>query len=100
MDVTRGNLPIPPQLVGQAATGSLPSGLTNLDQAVKAAGFTAMPYKTEAEKLASQLASDRMPTGTIDPEQLQRHQVKIAAEDALSRGEQPDLQAFTRKRAP
>jgi hypothetical protein len=86
VDVTRGTLPIPVQLVGQAATGTLPSGLTNVDQAVKAAGFTAMPYRTEARKLAINLASNRSESGTVDMEQLGRHQAKIEFEDRLRAG--------------
>src|SRR5258708_20836936 len=86
VDVTRGTLPIPVQLVGQAATGTLPSGLTNVDQAVKAAGFTAMPYRTEAQKTAIQLASNRSESGPVDMDQLGRHQAKIEFEDRLRAG--------------
>ncbi len=94
VDVTRNTMPIPLQLVGQSATGTLPSGLTNIDQLVKAAGGTAQLYKTEAEKLAAQLASDRAPSGRVDPNQLEEHQKKMAAEDALRRGEQIDWLSF------
>src|SRR5258708_24544396 len=65
VDVTRGTLPIPAQLIGQAATGQLPSGMTNLYQAVKAAGFTAVAYKTEGPKTPIKAARNPHQVGTV-----------------------------------
>jgi len=59
-------------------------------------GFDSHTLKTEAEKLAAQLVSDRSPSGRVDADQLEDHQRKLAAEDALRRGEQVDLLSFGR----
>jgi len=44
-------------------------------------------YRTEAEKLAQQYASDRMPSGPVDKEELAKHQKEIQLEDAFRAGQ-------------
>jgi hypothetical protein len=70
-------------VLGETATG----GLTNFDQGMKAAGVPVQKYRTEAEKLASQLASDRSESGLVDPAELEKHQQKMKLEDGLRNGD-------------
>jgi len=42
---------------------------------------------SEAEKLAQEKASDHMPSGPVNPEQLAAHQRNISLEDGLRNGE-------------
>jgi hypothetical protein len=70
-------------VLGETATG----GLTNFDQGMKAAGASVQKYRTEAEKLASQLASDRSESGPVDSAELEKHQQKMKLEDGLRNGD-------------
>src|SRR5258708_18258142 len=72
---------------GQALLRGNTGGLTTKDQLVKAAGATVYTYRTEAEKLAQEKASDHMPSGPVNPEQLAAHQRNISLEDGLRNGE-------------
>jgi hypothetical protein len=79
-DLVRNIIPI----VGQ---GIIKGGdVSAFDQVYKGMGATVRRYKTEAEKLAEQYASDRMPTGPVDPEHLKAHQQDIRLEDAYRAG--------------
>lgn len=72
---------------GQALLKGNTGGLDNKDQAIKAAGATVYKYKTEASKLAQEKASDHMPSGAVDPDQLEAHQRNLRLEDGLRNGE-------------
>lgn len=63
------------------------SDLDPVNQAFKGVGGNVYKYRTEAEKLAQQYASDRMPSGPVNPENLKAHQEDIRLEDAFRRGE-------------
>lgn len=67
--------------------GSVPGGLSSLDQLTKAAGATAYRYRTEAERIAQEKASDHMPSGQVDPDELAKHQRNIKLEDGIRNGE-------------
>jgi hypothetical protein len=80
-DLLRNVLPI-------AGQGLLKGGdLGNLDQLYKATGGNVYKYRTEAEKLAQQYASDRMPSGPVNKENLKHHQEDLMLEDALRAGQ-------------
>lgn len=85
VDLMRAVAPIPAQSIIKSATGEIPD-MTSGEQAAKAAGLTVLPYKTEAQKLASQIASDHSETGPVDPSMLQRHQLLMKFEDDLRAG--------------
>ncbi len=72
---------------GQALLRGNTGGLTSKDQGVKALGGTVYKYRTEAEKLAQEKASDHMPSGPVDPAQLAAHQRNLSLEDGLRNGE-------------
>jgi hypothetical protein len=80
-DLGRNIVPIAGQGFFRTSTGSV------ADQIIKAAGATVRKYNTEAEKLAEQYASDRMPSGPVDPRNLERHQEDLRLEDALRKGQ-------------
>lgn len=81
------SLPISAQNIGKAIAGETPE-VTNADQVLKPLGATVCPYKTEAGKLADQLASDRAPSGVIpDPATLRYHLAILHLEDQLRAGE-------------
>lgn len=79
-DVTRNLFPIPFQ------TAIKTSQLTRSDQLIKTAGFTVAPYRSEAMKIAAELASDHTPQGVVDADQLRRHQAILELEDGLNSG--------------
>jgi len=89
----RGHRLTPGQMVGEIAGNTLPipvqaivkprQDLTNLDQGFKAAGATVTSYRTEAEKLAGQMATDRSESGPIDRDMLGRHNAKIQFSDDI-----------------
>jgi hypothetical protein len=80
-DLIRNTLPISVQ---GAVKGS---SLSPLQQVAKGVGASVTRYKTEAEKLADQYASDHMPTGPVNPENLAAHQRQVALEDQLRQGQ-------------
>jgi len=73
--------------------------LSNTDQVTKALGGTVTPYRTVAEKLAGQLASDRSSTGPVDQAGLAKHQARMQMEGSLRMGHATpdDVQALYRK---
>jgi GNAT superfamily N-acetyltransferase len=80
-DLIRNIVPI-------AGQGLIRGGeMSTFDQIVKGGGFAVSKYRTEAEKLAQQYASDRMPSGPVDPANLAKHQEDIRLEDALRKGQ-------------
>jgi hypothetical protein len=52
-------------------------------------------YRTRAEKLTSQLASNHAPSGPVDSAQLARHLQKLRAEDDIRAGRKTDLTLFS-----
>ncbi|PYT69728.1 MAG: hypothetical protein DMG42_21030 [Acidobacteria bacterium] len=66
-------------------------GFAQVLQSLGAANYI---YKTQAEKLAGQLASSRAPSGPVDSAQLARHLQKLRTEDELRQGGQPNLLLF------
>ena len=88
VDVLRNAAPIPLQNIGRIA-GEAPSDIGTSGQIVKAAGGTAMVYKTQAEKLAAELASDRAEQGPVEPDKLIRHQTLLHLQDELRSGKIP-----------
>ena len=81
VDFGRNILPI-------AGQGLLKGGdINKLDQFYKGVGGSVYKYRTEAEKMANQYASDRMPSGPVDKDRLEAHQKELRVEDALRSGE-------------
>jgi hypothetical protein len=80
-DLVRNVVPI----VGQNLIKG--NDVSTLDQIYKGTGGNVYRYRTEAEKMAEQYASDRMPSGPVDPENLQAHQREIRLEDAYRKGQ-------------
>lgn len=85
MDMLHNQLPIPGQAIGKAVTGTTPE-VGNAGQLLNAGGFTDTIYRTEAQKLAAQLASDRSESGPVDTAQLARHSQLMTIEDQLRAG--------------
>ena len=71
-------------IVGQGVFGG--NSLNPLEQVAKGVGGNVARYRTEAEKLADQYASDRMPSGPVEPENLAAHQKELNLEDAVRQG--------------
>jgi hypothetical protein len=67
--------------------------LSGAEVAARTLGVSTYKYQTTAEKMAQQLASDRLPSGPVSGEQL--HRRKLQAEAAIRAGEQPDLTEFS-----
>jgi hypothetical protein len=82
-DIARNVAPIG----AQSLIRGNPTGASTVDQLVKAGGATVYKYRTEAEKIAQQIASDHMPTGPVDDAQLAAHQKVLKAEDGLRNGQ-------------
>lgn len=93
-DVIKNVSPIPVQSIAQRITGARPD-MNTAEQIAKAAGASVYQYRTEAEKLAAQLSSDRVETGPVDKTELARHRAKLQAEDAVRAGDKFDLTGFS-----
>jgi len=91
VDLFRNIAPIPFQAVGQVVSGTSPE-TGNVGQFVKAVGGTATSYRTEAQKLAANLASNHSEDGIVDPAQLARHRVIMDFEDQLRQGKMTNQQ--------
>ena len=63
-------------------------------QVLQSLGAENYVYRSQAEKLAEQLASNRAPSGPVDSVQLAKHLQKLRAEDELRQGQQPNLLLF------
>lgn len=85
IDIARNMAPIPFQAIGQITAGNTPT-VGNEGQFYKAIGFTSNVYRTEAEKLAAQLASQSDESGPIDPAKMQRYMALSRIEDGLRSG--------------
>ena len=96
VDIFRSMAPIPLQAAGQALSGQGPD-VGNIGQTVKAVGGTATVYRTPAQKMAADLASDRTESGPVDPASMERHHRIIQLEDQARAGEVswPDLYKLT-----
>jgi hypothetical protein len=68
---------------------------SNFAQVLQSFGAENYLYRTQAEKLAGQLASNRAPSGPVDARQLATHLQKLRAEDELRVGRNPDLTLFS-----
>jgi hypothetical protein len=86
VDVFRNMAPIPLQAVGQAMSGQGPE-IGNVGQIVKGTGGTATVYRTPAQKMAADLASDHTESGPVDPASMERHRRIIQLEDQARAGE-------------
>jgi hypothetical protein len=75
-------VPIPTRAIAGKFTGDV----TNPDMVVRILGASTYTYRTSAEKLAQELASDRMPSGPVTDAELANHQRNIRLEDALRNG--------------
>lgn len=85
--------PIPSQTAMRQAFHQV-TDLSNPDQVAKAAGLTVYRYRTEAEKMASELASNNTPDGPIPPDQRERHLRDIRLTDALRSGAIQEWQLY------
>lgn len=85
VDIARNMAPIPAQALGQIASGDTTS-VGNAGQFAKSAGVTAHVYRTEGEKLATQLSSDHDDAGPLDPAKLHKYEVLSKLEDGLRSG--------------
>lgn len=85
-DLLKNISPIPVQNLTKQFTGSA-GDLSGFDQLAKAGGASVYQYRTEAEKLAEQKASDRTETGPVDPQALAAHAHRMQLEDSLRRGD-------------
>jgi hypothetical protein len=63
-------------------------------QVLQSFGVENYQYRTLAEKLAGQLASNRAPSGPVDSTQLAQHLMKLRAEDDIRAGRNPNLLMF------
>jgi len=63
-------------------------------QVLQSLGAENYVFRSQAEKLAAQLASNRAPSGPVDSTQLAKHLQKLRAEDELRQGGQPNLLLF------
>lgn len=85
-DMFRNTLPIPTQSIGKSLSGMTPE-TGNVGQVIGALGGTDTIYRTEAQKLAAKLASDRSESGPVDQAQLARHTQLMSIEDQLRTGQ-------------
>lgn len=60
--------------------------VSNPEMVARMAGMSVNRYRTEAEKLAQEKASDRMPSGLVTDQELANHQRNIRLEDMLRNG--------------
>jgi hypothetical protein len=81
-DIMRNNLPIPTQSIGKSLSGMTPE-TGNTGQIIGALGGTDTIYRSEAQKLAAQMASDRSESGPVDPDKLARHNHLMDLENQL-----------------
>jgi hypothetical protein len=70
----------------KASQLSTASDVGNVQQAAKAAGFTAAIHRTPAELTAANLASERSEEGSINPAQIARHRLLIQLEQNVRDG--------------
>jgi len=85
-DLLRSVAPIPLQTAVKTLTGAT-ADISTPDQVAKAAGLTVYPYKSEAQRLADTLASDRNEGGPVDPAKLRQHRLALRIEESARLGE-------------
>lgn len=90
-DLAQSAAPIPLQSVTKAMATA--NQTTTPDQMWKAAGAMVRPYQTEAQKLATTIASDHSEEGVVDPSVLRRHQAVMHFEDEI-RAQRMPMQAI------
>jgi hypothetical protein len=88
VNALRNIAPIGFQAGVKKLTGEDP-GISAGDAWLKAGGGTVFPYRTEAQKLAAQIASSHAESGPVDKDKLRRHQVVLQIEDSVRSGQQP-----------
>jgi hypothetical protein len=81
-DFASSFVPIPTKALAGKYTGDV----SNPELVSKVLGASVYTYRSSAEKLAQELASDRMPSGQVTDEQLAKHQRNIRLEDSLRNG--------------
>lgn len=84
-DFLKNVVPIGAQATLKSALGQA-TDLSNSDQVLKAMGASVYKYRTEAENLAMQKASDHMPSGPVSPINLANHMRNLRLEDGLRTG--------------
>jgi len=84
-DLLKNVVPIGAQATLKSALGQA-TDLSNSDQVLKALGASVYKYRTEAENLATQKASDHMPSGPVSPINLANHMRNLRLEDGLRSG--------------
>lgn len=88
LDVLSNVSPIPVQSAIKTVRGETPD-LSSTDQIVKGLGGTAVVYRTEAQKLAAVMASDKNESGPLDPSKLRRHLATLKFTDDVRSGAMP-----------
>lgn len=84
VDLVSNMVPIPFQSIGKSITGLGTGTDVGLGaQLAKSAGATATVYRTEAQKLAANLASERSEEGAMTPAKIARHRLILKLEDDL-----------------
>jgi hypothetical protein len=90
LEATAKNVsPIAFQQIIKKVSGEEPSGMTEADAVYKMAGGAVHPYRTEAQKMASEKASMMSSSGPIDRDHLKVHQFMLKLEDQIRSGEVP-----------
>jgi hypothetical protein len=81
-DLLSSFVPIPTKAISGKFTGDV----SNPEVVSRILGAATYSYRTSAEKLAQELASDKMPSGTVTDQELANHQRNLRLEDALRNG--------------
>lgn len=92
-NIAQNSAPIPLQSTIKAAGGQTPE-LPTQDQVIKGMGATVFPYRTEAQKVASQFASDHSESGPVHKQDLVKHQLMMKFEDDLRSGDMQPQQLY------
>lgn len=80
-DLVQSSAPIPLQSLTKAMATA--NETSTPDQLWRAAGAMVRPYQTEAQKLATSIASDHNEQGAVDPSTIRRHQATMHFEDEI-----------------
>lgn len=83
-DAVTGVVPIATQIPAKRLLNI--QDVSNPEMVARMAGMSVNRYRTEAEKLAQEKASDRMPSGPVTDQELAAHQRNIRLEDMLRNG--------------
>ena len=85
IDIARNMAPIPVEDLGQMMSGQSPE-VGNFGQSAKAVGITAEVYRSPAEKLTMELASQRDESGTLNHAQVRHLEGLSRIENGLRSG--------------